>query len=44
VGEAADSLLKHMPDASGLDIPFAEIRDAQIAAMNERQQEQVGRI
>ncbi|RZK02766.1 MAG: hypothetical protein EOO76_05435 [Novosphingobium sp.] len=44
MGEVAESLLKHMPDASGFDIPFAELRDRQVAAMNERFQEQVGRI
>ena len=44
MGEIAESLLKHMPDASGYDIPYAEIRDRQIAAVNERFQEQVGRI
>ena len=40
MGEAVDSLLKYMPDASGFDIPYSDIRDVQIAAMNERLQEQ----
>jgi len=44
VGEAADNLLKYMPEASGFDIPWSEIRDLQIAAMNERLQEQGKRI
>ncbi|MCW1431201.1 hypothetical protein [Novosphingobium sp. JCM 18896] len=44
MGEAAESLLKHMPDASGFDIPPADIRETQVAALNERFQEQVGRI
>ncbi|MFA7602716.1 MAG: hypothetical protein WCY29_06885 [Novosphingobium sp.] len=44
MGEAADNLLKYMPEASGFDIPWSEIRDLQIAAMNERLQEQGKRI
>jgi hypothetical protein len=44
VGEAADRLLQYMPEASGFDIPVAEIRDIQIAAMNERLQERIDRI
>ena len=44
MGEAVDSLLKYMPDASGFDLPFDDIRDLQIRAMNERLQEQGSRI
>src|SRR5690349_18831942 len=33
-----------MPDASGFDIPYAELRDLQIAALNERLQERIDRI
>lgn len=40
MGESADSLLKYMPKASGFDIPYPEIRDLQVAALNERLQEQ----
>jgi len=42
--EAASQLKGYMPDASGFDLPWAEIRDLQIAAMNERLQEQGVRI
>jgi hypothetical protein len=41
---AADRLLQHMPEASGFGLPYSEIRDTQIAAMNERLQEQIDRI
>jgi hypothetical protein len=44
MGEAVDHLLSYMPGASGFDIPFSEIRDLQVAAMNERLQEQGLRI
>jgi hypothetical protein len=44
MGEAVRHLLRYMPEASGFDIPFAEIRDLQIAAMNERLQERIERI
>jgi hypothetical protein len=44
MGEAANDLLRHMPDASGYDIPYAEIYEQQIAALNERLQENVGKI
>ncbi len=40
MGKAVDSLLKHMPEASGFDIPYADLRDVQVTAMNERLQEQ----
>jgi hypothetical protein len=33
-----------MPEASGFDIPYAEVRETQIAAMNERLQERIDRI
>ena len=32
----AEKLMGHMPDGTGYDIPYADIRDAQIAALNER--------
>ena len=44
MGASADKLLSCMPDRSGFALPFEEIRELQIAAMNERLQEQVGRI
>ena len=44
MGEAADKLMSYMPDASGFDIPYSEIRDLQITAMNERLHEQGVRI
>jgi hypothetical protein len=44
MGEAANKLTSYMPDASGFDIPWSEIRDLQITAMNERLQEQGVRI
>lgn len=39
MGKAADALLAHMPDGSAYEPSYAEIRDQQIAAMNERLQE-----
>ena len=44
MGEAVDRLLSYMPGASGFDVPYAEIRDLQVAAMNERFHEQGQRI
>jgi hypothetical protein len=44
LGEIADKLLSHVPTRDGYDIPYAEVRELQIAAMNERFHEQVGRI
>ena len=44
MGEAAEKLLRHMPERTGNDLPYEEVRDLQVAAMNERLQEQVGRI
>lgn len=44
MGEAVQSLLKYMPDASGFDVPWSELRDLQVAAMNERLEEQGRRI
>jgi hypothetical protein len=36
VGDAAAKLISYMSDASGFDVPFAEIRDLQVRAMDER--------
>ena len=44
MGEAVQNLLRHMPEASGFDLPYSEIRDMQIAALNERLQERVDKI
>lgn len=44
MGEAANKLMSYMPDSSGYDIPYSDIRDLQITAMNERLQEQGVRI
>lgn len=44
MGTEADKLLAHMARRTGFDLPFAEIRTAQVAAMNERLQEQGERI
>ncbi|MDG2004825.1 MAG: hypothetical protein P8J20_15995 [Novosphingobium sp.] len=44
VGENVRKLMSHMADASGYDIPYDEIRDTQVAAINERLQEKVDTI
>ena len=44
VGEAVYELISYMPDASGFDIPFAELRDLQVRALNERLQERIDKI
>lgn len=42
--DAVNSLLRQMPDTAGYDLPYVDIRETQIAAMNERLQQQVDRI
>ncbi len=44
MGEAVEKLLAYAHGGKGFTVPFAEVRDLQIAAMNERFQEQVDRI
>lgn len=44
MGKAADELLSHMPNCTGYDLSYDEVRDLQIAAMNERLQEQLEKI
>jgi hypothetical protein len=44
VGDAVAKLISHMPDASGFDIPFADIRNLQIEAMDERLRERGEKI
>jgi hypothetical protein len=36
MGKAADQLLSHMPNRTGYDLSYKEVRDLQIEAMNER--------
>jgi len=43
-GDNVARLVEQTDYAAGLDIPFAEIRDLQIAAMNERLQQQIGQV
>ncbi|MET0587351.1 MAG: hypothetical protein ABWZ75_02415 [Novosphingobium sp.] len=44
MGEVADKLMSHRHNAGAHDIPYEEIRAAQVAAMNERLQERIDRI
>lgn len=44
MGQAADKLLSLMPKRTGFELSYDDVRDLQIAAMNERLQEQVGKI
>ena len=44
MGKAADQLLSHMPNRTGYDLSYEEVRDLQIEAMNERLQEQLEKI
>lgn len=44
MGECADRLLEHLKKGDAYDVPYDDIRDLQIAAMNERLQEQMDRI
>ena len=44
MGEAVDRLLGLMPSGKGFDLPYSEIRDLQVAAINERFQDRVDRI
>jgi hypothetical protein len=44
MGEIASRLVDLMQNRSGFDLPYEEVRDLQVAAVNERFQEQVGRI
>lgn len=43
MGEAVYELMARA-DASGFDIPFAELRDLQVRALNERLQERIDKI
>ena len=44
VGENVRKLMGYMSDASGYDVPYEEVREMQIAALNERLQEKVDKI
>ncbi|MBU6265902.1 MAG: hypothetical protein KGN34_00085 [Sphingomonadales bacterium] len=44
MGAHADELLSHMPNRTGYDLPHADVREKQVAALNERFHEQVDRI
>lgn len=43
-GGTTGKLLSYMPQASGHNLPYGEVREAQLAALDERLQDQVGRI
>ncbi len=40
----AEKLLSHMGKASGHELPYAEVREMQVAAMDERLQQKIGKI
>jgi hypothetical protein len=44
MGEMVERLLSYMPDSSGHRLDYAEVREVQVGAMNERLQERIGRI
>lgn len=44
MGEYADQLLRHMSDANRYNIAYDDLRETQLAALNERFQENVDRI
>lgn len=44
MNEIVNRLLGMMPAGTGFDLPFGELRDLQVAALNERFQDQVGKI
>jgi hypothetical protein len=44
MGETADRLMSYMPDSSGHQLDYGQVGALQVAAMNERLQEQIGRI
>jgi hypothetical protein len=44
MGDTVNSLMKLSVGCKGFSLPFSEVRDAQVAAMNERLQERIDRI
>lgn len=44
VGPNVRKLMSYMRDGGGYDVPYEEVRDIQIAALNERLQEKAGKI
>jgi hypothetical protein len=43
-GGTVEKLLSYMPGSTGHTLPYAEVRTAQIAALDEKLQQQIGRI
>lgn len=44
MGRATERLMSHMPDGAGYDVPYEDIKQLQVEALNERLQEQAGKI
>ncbi|MDE8654148.1 hypothetical protein [Novosphingobium album (ex Liu et al. 2023)] len=44
MGEHAAGLMRHMGDGSGYDLAWQDVREAQVAAMNERLQERIDAV
>ena len=44
MGDCVNELLAHMPRCTGFDVPYAQVQELQIAALNERFEAMVGRI
>src|SRR5689334_14110158 len=44
MGEVVNELTSHMLGATGFNIPYAELRERHLAALNERLQERVDKI
>ena len=44
MGENVEKLTRHMPEASGHDLSYADVRELQLAALDERLQERIDRI
>lgn len=44
IGENVEKLVSHMSDCSGYDVPYEEIRETQVAALNERLRQRIDDI
>lgn len=44
MGEAVNKLLSYMPEASGFNLPYEQVRELQLVALNERLRERVEQI
>src|SRR5262245_15415415 len=44
MGQAVEKLMSYVTDGAGYDVPYAEIRDVQLAALGERLRERVDKI